>query len=209
MRRIRGKTLLAHAITHARAARLVGRVIVSTDSPAYAAHARRHGAETPFLRPKRFARDNSTDLEVFQHALQWLRRHENYVPDIVVHLRPTCPLRHPSDIDAMIRLLHGTPKASAARSVAPASQTPFKMWFMDRRGRLSSVVRSIPEAYNKPRQSLPRVYIQNACIDVTRGRTIAAGSMTGKRIRGYLMDHFIDIDHEVDLRRAKGLMDKK
>jgi hypothetical protein len=55
---------------------------------------------------------------------------------------------------------------------------------------------AFPEAYNLPRQALPKTYIQNACIDVTRSTTILQKhSMTGSHILGYLMQDFTDIDH--------------
>ncbi len=73
------------------------RVIVSTDDEEIADVARQCGAETPFLRPAEFAQDNSTDLPLFQHALQWLAEHEGYKPEVVVQLRPTSPLR-PRDL---------------------------------------------------------------------------------------------------------------
>jgi len=96
VREFAGKPLLAHSIDHALAARTIGRVIVSTDSEHYAAIAREYGAETPFLRPAELATDHATDLVVFQHALAWLREHEDWEPDIVVHLRPTYPRRDPA-----------------------------------------------------------------------------------------------------------------
>jgi hypothetical protein len=75
------------------------------------------------------------------------------------------------------------------------------MWFMDGQGWLRPVVTdaSVPEAYNLPRQKAPRVYLQNASIDVVWTRVILEQhSMTGRSIRGLVMDHFQDID---DLRQ--------
>jgi Trk K+ transport system NAD-binding subunit len=78
------------------AARLVDRVVVSTDDDEIAAVARDCGAEVPFIRPAELAEDTTPDLPVFQHALAWLREHEGWVPEIVVQLRPTSPLRPPA-----------------------------------------------------------------------------------------------------------------
>ncbi|MBP5384946.1 MAG: hypothetical protein J6Y57_08250, partial [Lachnospiraceae bacterium] len=61
----------------------------------------------------------------------------------------------------------------------------------------------IPEAYNMPRQQLPKVYYQNACIDVIRSRVILEDhSMSGKRIAGYVMTENYDIDTEEEFARA-------
>lgn len=72
----RGKPLLVHSVEQGLAARNVDRVLVSTDSPRYREIALAAGAEAPFLRPEALAADRSTDLEVFDHALDWLSAHE-------------------------------------------------------------------------------------------------------------------------------------
>ncbi len=199
-----GKPLLAHSIEQALAAHAVDRVIVSTDSAEYAAIARNYGAETPFLRPAELATDDATDLVVFRHALDWLREHEGWEPDIVVHLRPTYPRREPADIDRVVELLAGDPGLDSVRSVAPAAETPFKMWTRDADGRLRPVADLGNEAYNQPRQRLPVAYLQNACLDAVRARVIIdQASMTGRRIHGYLMDENFDIDTAADFQRAR------
>jgi CMP-N-acetylneuraminic acid synthetase len=209
VRVIGGKPLLAHSIRHALEAKLVTRTIVSTDSEAYAEVARTYGAETPFLRPGNISGDHATDLQVFEHALDWLKRHESYQPDLCVHLRPTHPVRNPQDIDRMVEVLRDHQDFDSVRSVVPAPETPFKMWFRDSDdGVLTPVVQTkIREAYNQPRQCLPQTYLQNASIDVVRTTVITEQrSMTGSRIFGYLMRESYDIDTEDDLARAEALM---
>ena len=205
IRLISGKPLLAHSIEHSLASKLINRTIVSTDSPVYAEIARKYGAEVPFLRPPEISQDASTDLEAFEHALNWLYENENYVPDICVHLRSTYPIRNIEDIDAAIRILVENPDIDSLRSVTPASATPFKMWFRGDDGLLSPAVKTkIKDAYNLPRQTLPQAFIQNACIDVVRTRAITEmHSMTGSRTFGYVMDNNFDIDTEQQLRNAE------
>jgi hypothetical protein len=89
------------------------------------------GAETPFLRPAEFATDQSLDLPVFRHALEWLKRNEGYEPDIVVQLRPTSPVRPVNLVDDAVRLLTDHPEADSVRGVVPSSENPFKMWLID------------------------------------------------------------------------------
>jgi len=204
IRSLAGKPMLAYSIEHALEARQVNRLIVSTDSELYADIARQHGAEVPFLRPENIAQDYSTDLEVFSHALQWLQTHENYVPDICVHLRPTHPVRNPSDIDAMIDVLLADASLDSVRSVVASPETPYKMWFRDQSGRLRPIIQTdIQEAYNQPRQVLPQTYLQSASIDVVRTRTLLEKqSMTGDNIYGYIMPEMYDIDYEAQLNEA-------
>ena len=205
IRILAGKPLLAHSIDHALASKLINRIIVSTDSPAYAKIARRYGAEAPFLRPAEISQDHSTDLEAFTHALEWLKENEGYIPDVCVHLRSTHPVRRAEDIDNIIRLLLENPEIDSVRSVVPAPETPFKMWFRRDDGLLSPVVKTeIREAYNLPRQMLPQTFLQNASIDAVRTSVIMEmNSMTGQRIFGYIMDTFFDIDTDEQFQRAE------
>jgi len=205
IRKICGKPLLAYSISHAIDSYYINRVIVSTDSLKYAKIARAFGAETPFIRPNIISNDQSYDLEVFDHALDWLLRHENYVPEICVHLRPTYPIRDINDIDKMIEILINNPKIDSVRSIALSPETPYKMWFRKEDGLLNPLIEcEIPEAYNKPRQILPTTYLQNACIDVIRTSTIInKKSMTGDTIYGYIMEHNWDIDQFEQLRKAR------
>lgn len=199
---INGKPLLAYTIEHALQSKYIQRTIVSTDSEYYAAIAKSFQAEVPFIRPAAIAMDQSTDLEVFDHALKWLKENENYEPVIVVHLRPTTPVRDASDIDKMIEILVKNTDADSIRSVIKNTETVFKMWFMGDDGFLSPVVSDsrFCEAYNMPRQSLPESYLQNASIDITRAATILEKkSMTGDRILGYIMDDNFDIDYRHQL----------
>ena len=75
---------------------------------------------------------------------------------------------------------------------------------------LSPLIKDIPECYNMPRQELPTVYYQNACIDVMRASTVLKkNSMTGDRILGYLMSENYDIDTEIELLRAENSLLRK
>lgn len=203
VRLIANKPIIVYSVEQSLATPLITRTIVSTDSATYAAIGMEAGAEVPFIRPAELAQDLSTDLEVFQHALAWLEREEGYVPDLVVHLRPTHPIREVSDIEQMISLLANRPDLDSIRSVTPEQRTPFKMWLRDADGLLHSVTTSaVPEPYNLPRQALPAIYQQNGSVDVVRASIIAGGSMTGASTFGYVMDHDFDIDTWEDLTRA-------
>lgn len=207
IRLINSKPMIAYSIEHALASKKINRVIVSTDSEKYAQIAREFGAETPFLRPKEYATDIALDIDVFQHALNYLERNENYIPDIVVHLRPTYPVRNVGDIDRMIDIMLEDNKIDSVRSIAPAREIPYKMWLKETDEKISPLINSIPEGYNMPRQELPKVYYQNASIDVIRTSVITEEkSMSGKDIYGYVMDDNFDIDTEEEFLKASTLL---
>lgn len=203
IRPIAGKPMIAYSIEHALQSKYINRVIVSTDSEKYADIARSYGAEIPFIRPAELASDTALDIDVFYHALKFLKDTEGYMADIVVQLRPTYPIRDINDIDEMVKRLIDNPEADSIRCVAPATEIAYKMWRVGEDGRMQPLLTDIPEAYNMPRQSLPPIFYQNACIDVMRASTVLdKHSMTGDYILGYIMNHNFDIDTEEEFARA-------
>jgi len=206
-----GKPLLAYSIEHALASKLITRVIVSTDSERYAKIAREYGAETPFIRPSEYSDDDSLDINVFEHALEYLKRTEEKTPDICVHLRPTHPVRNPKDIDYAVQLLIDNPALDSVRSVSKSKQTPYKMWLINEENKLVPVVKcKISEAYNTPRQYLPEVWMQNANIDVIRSKLILEKhSMTGTNIAALKQNIDFDIDSESEFLKTELFLELK
>jgi N-acylneuraminate cytidylyltransferase len=207
-----GWPLLAWSIAAAQQAVSVTRLIVSTDDEEIAAIGRQYGAETPFLRPPELAQDNTTDLPVFVHALDWLAERENYHPDVVAQLRPTSPIRPRGLVDAAIHELLDRPDADSVRGVVPAGQNPHKMWRLDGENVPMKNLLDVPgmvEPYNAPRQELPPVYWQTGHIDAIRTRTILpGGSMSGKVIYPVIIDprFTVDIDNLYDWARYEHLV---
>lgn len=93
VRCIQGYPLMAYSIAVGILCSGVDRVIVSTDSPGYAAVAQHYGGEVPFLRPPEISGDNATDMEFMRHAIHWLAENEGKLPKFFMHLRPTYPFR--------------------------------------------------------------------------------------------------------------------
>jgi CMP-N,N'-diacetyllegionaminic acid synthase len=169
-----GKPLIAYSILQAQASQRISRIIVSTDDDQIAQVAMEWGAEVPFMRPVEYAQDLSPDIDVFRHALTWLAEHEGYLPEMVVHLRPTGPVRRVELIDEAIDLLAANTKADAVRSVSLALQTPYKMWRITSPGHMEPLLRidGMADSQSLPRQQLPPVYWQNGYVDVVRPRAI-------------------------------------
>lgn len=212
---VAGEPLIAYTIREARKSRYITRLIVSTDDEEIARIAREHGAEVPFLRPAELALDDVTDLPVFQHCLHWLSEHQGYSPNIVVHLRPTAPLRTVTHIDTAIQLLLSSPRADSVRTVCPAGQHPLKMWSVTD-GYLIPFVPEhtygVKEAYNQPRQKLPAAYVQNGSVDVVRTEVILGkNSMTGDVIKALSMesDESVNIDSALDWELAEILLTRR
>jgi YrbI family 3-deoxy-D-manno-octulosonate 8-phosphate phosphatase len=208
-----GYPLITYNITAALRSKHVNRVIVSTDNEEIAYISREFGAETPFYRPEEFARDDTMDLPVFEHALNWLDENENYRPEIVVQLRPTSPVMPIGLIDDAIEGLLNNPEADSVRCVVPSDQNPYKMWHIESNGILKPIlkVEGLEESYNAPRQKLPKTYWQTGHIDVIRTDTLLnKHSMSGGTILPILVDpkYAIDIDTPLDWIRAERLVNE-
>lgn len=111
-----GVTLLGRAIATARRAACLlncsARIVVSTDEPRYADHARASGAEVPFMRPPALATDDAPTVAVIRHALEHFAGcGETF--DRVALLQPTSPLRAPEDVVQSIQSHQRTPSAPA------------------------------------------------------------------------------------------------
>jgi CMP-N,N'-diacetyllegionaminic acid synthase len=204
---VSGKPMIAWTIEHALASQFITRVIVSTDDEEIAGIALSCGAQVPFLRPAELSGDFSLDVEFHRHALEWLRDHENYSPEMVVNLRPTSPSRLPSTIDRAIESFAAHPEADSLRSVHLASESPFKMWLIDKQGYLKPVapLPHVREPYNQPRQKLPLAYWQDGYIDITRPRVVLErNSTTGDIVLPFIIeDPAIDIDYPEAIESAE------
>jgi CMP-N-acetylneuraminic acid synthetase len=97
-----GKPLIAWAIEHAKSINRIGRVIVSTDSEEIAKTARSLGAEVPFIRPRDLATDESPEWLSWQHALEFIMITDGCLPDLMLSIPTTSPLRNPEDINKVI-----------------------------------------------------------------------------------------------------------
>ncbi|MBN1230643.1 MAG: acylneuraminate cytidylyltransferase family protein [Anaerolineales bacterium] len=202
-----GHPLIAYSIAAALASELITRVVVSTDDEEIASVSRKYGAETPFVRPEQHAMDNSPDLPVFEHALEWFQENESYEPDIIVQLRPTSPYRRLWHIDQAIDNLIQHPDADSIRTVINPFQNPFKMWQINSEGIMEPLIKTEnKEAYNMPRQALPAVYWQTGYVDAFWTDTVLTKkSMTGDRILPLVIDDgdWVDIDSPADWKRAE------
>jgi len=215
IKKLNGKPLIYYTLREAKKSKYINRIITSTDSPKIASIAKKFGSEIPFLRPADISGDYSEDIEFFKHCLTWLKENEDYIPDIIVHLRPTAPLRKAHHIDKGIKLLLDHPEADSVRSVVLSEKHPFKMWKVENERLIPFIpekIRGIKESYNMPIQKLPCVYIQNASVDVIRNTTITEkNSTTGKVILPLIMkeEESVDINTLTDFLFAEFLMDMR
>lgn len=98
---LNGKKLLEYTYESAAGARLLNKIILSTDCPLIAETAYPYRVEVPFIRPQHLAADTTPTADVIKHALSFFDECGEYFDHIVL-LQPTCPFRKAGFIDACI-----------------------------------------------------------------------------------------------------------
>jgi CMP-N,N'-diacetyllegionaminic acid synthase len=168
VRVLHGHPMLAYTIAPAIESGVFDAVIVSTDSEETAAIARHYGAEVPFLRPAEFASDTSPDIEWVEYTLRELgARGRRW--DAFSLLRPTSPFRTAETMRRAWRQFSVDASVDSLRAVELCAQHPGKMWVID--GNRMRPVLDQPEPrtqpwHSTPYQALPRVYVQNASLEI-------------------------------------------
>jgi N-acylneuraminate cytidylyltransferase len=156
-----GKPLIAHMIEHAKQARSVNRVVVSTDDPEIASVSRKYGSEVVW-RPKELSTDTVSSELALLHVLRSLQESEAYEPDIVIFLQCTSPLILPEDIDGTVKALLDEDADSAL------TVTPFHgfLWRRNAKGKVEGI------NHNKfrriRRQDLKKQYQETGAIYVVK-----------------------------------------
>lgn len=197
IRLLAGYPLIAYSIAAGMLSSRIDRVAVSTDSEETAEISRRYGAEVPFMRPAEFAGDLSPDRDFVMHALEWFETNEGSVPEFLVHLRPTTPLREPALIDNAIDAIRSNPEATSLRSGHEAPDSPFKWFTRNEQGYFCGLNPDDPRPIysNLPRQTFPTLYVPDGYVDVLRTSfVLSADDIHGTRIMGYISPVCVDVD---------------
>lgn len=196
IRRLGGHPLLAYTVAAAQESGVFSHVVVSTDSEEIAAIARHYGAEVPGLRPAELAGATSPDIEWVHFTVDVLRERGTAV-EVFSILRPTSPLRQPDTIRRAWQEFEPDLEADSLRAVEPCRQHPAKMWVVDG-SRMSPLLDDEghdPPWHSTPYQALPRIYVQNASLEIARARVLEDGAtISGTVIRPFLCAHHEGFD---------------
>jgi N-acylneuraminate cytidylyltransferase len=207
IRPLAGRPLIAWAISQAEAVDRIDRIIVSTDSEEIAAVSREAGAEVPFLRPPELAADNSPEWLVWRHALNYLRESTGYVPDTLIVVPATAPLRSVQDLENCLDE-HEKGSADMVITVTDAHRSPyFNMVACHVDGTVGLVIP--PQGRIVRRQDAPVVYDMTTVAYVTTPEFVLTrnGIFEGRVHHVHVpVDRALDIDTLLDFRLAELLM---
>lgn len=210
IRPLGGKPLIAWSIEHALAVKRIGRVIVSTDSEEIATVSREYGAEAPFIRPAELARDDSPEWLAWRHALNYLLDADGSLPEVMVSVPATAPLRLPLDIENCLKEFEKG-DADVVITVTDAHRSPyFNMVKSNADGTVGLVIP--PLSGIARRQDAPTVFDMATVAYVARPEFVMTHNATFEgRVRAVHVpaERSIDIDTLLDFRIAECLLKAK
>ena len=204
IRPLGGKPLIAWSIEHALSVKQIERVFVSTDSEEIAAVAREYGAEVPFIRPAELARDDSPEWLAWRHALNYLLEKEGALPEVMVSVPTTAPLRLPIDIENCLDE-YEKGNVDMVVTVTDAHRSPyFNMVKTNLDGTVGLVIP--PRSLISRRQDAPAVYDMATVAYVIRPEFVMSyNAVFEGRVRAVHVpnNRAIDIDTLADFQMAE------
>ncbi len=199
-----GKPLIHWTISAAINSKLIDKVIVSTDSRKIKKIANNYEVEKNELRPSKISEDNTPMIDVINYELENLKL-KNYIPDIVVTLQPTSPLRRNHHIDTAITILVKKKNIDAVVSCVkvPHNFNPESLMQIKNNFLINTEFSKKIFDRHKKKQYFAR---NGAAIYVTRKKIIRSG-LFNSRTFPFEMSFFesVDIDSKEDLKFAEFL----
>ena len=191
------KPLIQWTFEQSEAAVNIDYTFVSTDDDKISKLANNCGVKT-IIRPDNLCKDNATSESALHHAIEYLKSEHQLLPDIIVFLQATSPLRIHDDIDKAINLFNKKTADSLFSATRPSDLT---LW-----ERENNNWRSINFDYQNRlrRQDMLPNYIENGSIYIFKPEILENhNNRLGGKIIVYEMQFWqtweIDSIHEIDL----------
>jgi N-acylneuraminate cytidylyltransferase len=200
------KPLIEYTIDGAKNSKLISQIVISTDDQEIAIAAEIAGCKPPFIRPYEIAQDNSTSLEVVQHAITFFES-QNIFFDAVCLLQPTTPFREKGFIDQAIEKFI-TSKADCLVSVLPIPHEYNPHWAFEECESGLLKIATGEEAIIPRRQELPKAFHRDGAVYISKTTVIKNGSFYGKSI-AYIESnpqYYVNIDTMKDWEAAEKLL---
>lgn len=209
IRSLGGKPLIAWSIEHALAVTRIERVIISTDSEEIAAVARNYGAEVPFIRPPELAQDDSPEWLAWRHALNYLLATTGILPEVMVSVPTTAPLRLAIDIENCLDE-YEKGEADVVITVTDAHRSPYFNMVKTNADGTVDLINPSQSGFSR-RQDAPEVYDVTTLVYVASPTFVLSHkSIFAGRVRAVHvpLERAIDIDTQLDFEMAEFLMNR-
>ena len=164
LRKLMGKSLVAHAVSHALESEMFEVVVVSSEDDEILAEARACGAGLVVQRPDAMATDDASKMPPIQHAVMAAEELAGHCFRTIVDLDVTSPLRSPDDIRGAVKLMEENGVSNVITG-APARKSPyFNLVELRDEGYVELCKPVVPRI--ERRQDSPNCYDMNAAVYV-------------------------------------------
>jgi len=185
-----GKPLINYTIQSAQKSK-INKIVVSTDNKKIKKISESAGADVPFLRPKKISGDKVSTIDVVKHTLHFLSTNQSYVPDIVIILQPTSPLRSAKMINNSINLLKKS-KSTSVITVSKIKTHPYAAFWYN--NKYLTPFRKDFVKYSR-RQKFPILYYPTGSIYTLWRETLKKyNSLYGPKIKPMIVKDEIELD---------------
>jgi CMP-N,N'-diacetyllegionaminic acid synthase len=206
IKKLMGKPLIHYTIEAARTLFSDEQIIVSTDDLDIKSCAEETGLNVPFIRPAKLATDTASTIDVLLHALK-VSEDNQYVPDTLILLQPTSPLRDSTHIRKALKLFNE--EVDMIVSVKETKSNPYYILFEeDENGYLQ---KSKKGNFTR-RQDCPKVWEYNGAIYIINVQSFKKqGNLSFDKVLKFEMDEksSVDIDTETDFAIAEKFIKEK
>ena len=204
MHTLNRRPLIFYTIQAAKKSKLIDRIIVTSDSTKILNFSKKNLVEV-VKRPKKISGSKSTTHQAIMHCLNYLKKKENYIPDIILILQPTSPLRNSNHISSAIKIFLKNKKATSLVSCikVPHNFHPVSIMKENNKGYLINFLKGRKMIFRRQDKSL--VFARNgAAIYIVKHSHINK-FLFGGRIIKFLMNEesSIDIDSLEDIKKAE------
>ena len=203
IKKISGKTLIEYSLEEVKKSNLIDDFILSSDSEFIIELGKSYGAISNGLRPAHLANDSALTIDVVKYELNKIGDLINQYTHIML-LQPTCPLRKAIHIDECIRKLEQSNGNSLISVVEIESYHPLRM----KKIHNDKLLNYIDTGYEdmRPRQKLPKVYIRNGAIYLSKiDDLLSLSTFSNPECIPYIMtqEESVNIDSDADFSIAE------
>ena len=204
---LKGKPLIQYTVEAAKKSKYINEIFISSDDDKIINFCKSLGISVNYKRPSRLADDNTPMIDVVLDMIFWKKIHEKKLPDVIVLLQPTSPLRTSDDIDLAIEEFVRT-NSETLISVNLMREHPYECIKLD--GNKWSYLEK-PSTKVSRRQDYEKIfYFINGAIYIAKTSFLVSEKTfieEGKSLLFFMeSEKSVDIDDLYDLKFAESLI---
>ena len=187
----------------------IDHVIVSTDSEEIAETSRKYGADVPFMRPRELATDESPEWLSWKHGLDYLMHSSSGLPEVMVSLPTTSPLRSVSDVESCLEQF-SKGGCDVVVTVSEAHRNPYFNMVKDKSDGTVTLV--MDDSQVSRRQDAPIIRdLATACYVASPEFVLSHNSIFEGRVKAVNVprERAVDIDSLLDFKIAEFMLNSR